>query len=93
MSDALIVRRKRLTFRAWHRGTRETDLMLGRFAEAHLSGFDDTQLDQFEDLIEVPDLVLFDWLTGRAPPSPAHDHDVLRLMVAFAAEGMIGKAE
>ncbi|MBV9585986.1 MAG: succinate dehydrogenase assembly factor 2, partial [Alphaproteobacteria bacterium] len=39
------IRRKRLLYRAWHRGTREADLILGSFAEAHLAGFDAMQLD------------------------------------------------
>ena len=93
MSDDLSHRRKRLTFRAWHRGTRETDLMIGGFADAHVGAFDADQLDRFEALIEVPDLVLFDWVTGRAAPDPAHDHDVLGLMQRFAAASLIGKAE
>jgi antitoxin CptB len=93
MSSELLHRRKRLTFRAWHRGTRETDLMIGGFADAHLSTFDAAQLDRFEALIEVPDLVLFDWVTGRAAAAPDHDHDVLHLMQRFARASLIGKAE
>ena len=42
------IRRKRLSFRSWHRGTRESDLILGRFADAHLATFDDGQLDRYE---------------------------------------------
>ena len=76
-------RRKRLLFRSWHRGTREADLILGSFAEAHLAGFDSVQLDRYEALLEVPDADLFDWLAGRAAPPPAHDHDVTRLFLAF----------
>ncbi|MDX2104522.1 MAG: succinate dehydrogenase assembly factor 2 [Alphaproteobacteria bacterium] len=83
MSEELVVRRKRLKFRAWHRGTRETDLMIGRFADSHLDHFDTADLDRFEALIEVPDLVLFDWLTGRAEPTPEFDHAVFRQMAAF----------
>jgi antitoxin CptB len=77
------IRRKRLLFRSWHRGTREADLILGSFAEAHLPGFDRTQLDRYEALLECPDADLFDWIAGRAPPLPAHDHDVTRLLLAF----------
>lgn len=56
-------RRKRLLFRAWHRGIREMDLIMGRFADAHIDGLDDAALDDFERLIEVPDRDLFAWLT------------------------------
>ncbi|HEX6101764.1 MAG TPA: succinate dehydrogenase assembly factor 2, partial [Alphaproteobacteria bacterium] len=38
------IRRKRLRFRAWHRGTRETDLLFGGFADAHLAALDEAQL-------------------------------------------------
>lgn len=76
-------RRKRLLFRSWHRGTREADLILGSFAEQHLAGFDEAQLDRYEALLEMPDPDLFDWITGRAPPPPECDHDVTRLLLAF----------
>jgi antitoxin CptB len=76
-------RRKRLLFRAWHRGTREADLILGSFADQHLAGLDESQLDRFEALLEVPEPDLFDWITGRAAPPPECDHDVTRLLLAF----------
>ena len=77
------IRRKRLLFRSWHRGTRETDLILGRFADAHLAGFDADQLDRYEGLLECSDVDLFDWVSGRALPPAALDHDVMRLLLAF----------
>ena len=77
------IRRKRLSFRAWHRGTREADLILGSFADAHLSEFDAAQLDRFEALLECPDAELFDWINARAVPSPVYDHDVTRLLLNF----------
>src|SRR6059058_2759056 len=76
-------RRKRLLFRSWHRGTREADLILGSFAEAHLAGFELAQLERFENLLECPDAELFDWINARAVPPPAYDHDVTRLLLAF----------
>jgi antitoxin CptB len=77
------IRRKRLLFRSWHRGTRESDLVLGRFAEAYLAGFDDDQLDRYEALLLCADADLFDWITGRAAPPPRYDHDVMRLLLSF----------
>ena len=76
-------RRKRLLFRSWHRGTREADLILGSFADEHLAGFDEAQLDRYEALLDQPDPDIFDWLTGREPPPPECDHDVTRLLLAF----------
>jgi len=77
------IRRKRLLFRSWRRGTRETDLILGRFAEAHLADFDAAQLDLYEALLECSDADVFDWVSGRAAPPAAQDHDVMRLLLAF----------
>ncbi len=77
------IRKKRLLFRSWHRGTREADLILGSFAEARLAGFDEAQLDAYEALLECPDADLFDWIAGRAAPPPAHDNAVTRLLLAF----------
>ena len=76
-------RRKRLRFRAWHRGTKEMDLLMGSFADAHLSGFGRDQLDRFEALLDVPEPVVYDWLLGRSRPPADFDHDVMRLLLAF----------
>lgn len=66
-SDALDIRRRRLVFRATHRGTFENDLMIGGFVRANLDGFDAAELDALEALLELPDTNLADWLTGRRP--------------------------
>jgi antitoxin CptB len=76
------IRRKRLSFRSWHRGTRESDLILGRFTDAHLAGFDDGQLDRYEALLDCTDADIFDWVSGRAAPPPEYDHDVTRLLIS-----------
>ncbi|HEY9548759.1 MAG TPA: succinate dehydrogenase assembly factor 2 [Kiloniellaceae bacterium] len=76
-------RRKRLRFRSWHRGTKEMDLLIGSFADAHLSGFGRDQLDRFEALLDVPEPVVYDWVLGRSDPPAEHDHDVTRLLLAF----------
>lgn len=67
---ASVIRRKRLKFRAWHRGMKEVDLVLGAFADAHLDGLSDDDLDSFEDILSVPDNDLYDWLCGRSTPPP-----------------------
>jgi len=83
MTDSPDIRKKRLLFRSWHRGTREADLILGSFAEANLAAFDEGSLDRYEALLECLDADLFDWITGRTAPPPEHDHDVTRLLLAF----------
>jgi len=77
------IRRKRLLFRSWHRGTREADLILGSFADAHLARFDAALLDQYEALLACSDVDLFEWVGGRAMPPPQHDDEVMRLLLAF----------
>jgi antitoxin CptB len=66
-SGGLDDRRKRLLFRCWHRGTREMDLILGRFADTTIANLTDDELTQLEHLIEVPDPDLYAALTGNAP--------------------------
>jgi antitoxin CptB len=76
------IRRKRLRFRAWHRGTREMDHLFGGFADRHLSALDGAQLDRFERLLENSDPELYAWLTGREPIPLEHDDDVMALLRA-----------
>jgi antitoxin CptB len=78
------IRRKRLLFRSWHRGTRESDLILGRFADEYLGEFDEAQLDRYEILLDCTDADIFDWVSGRSAPPPEHDHDVTRLLLSFS---------
>ena len=71
-SGGLDERRKRLLFRCWHRGTREMDLILGRFADAEIAELTDDELDQFEHLIEVPDPDLYAALTDKVTLAPQY---------------------
>ena len=66
-SDGLDDRRKRLLFRCWHRGTREMDLILGRFADAEIADLTDIELAEFERLLEVPDPDLYAAVIGDRP--------------------------
>ena len=86
MSEALETRRKRLLFRSWHRGTREVDLLLGSFADKHLAAMTAGQLDRYEALLGESDATLYDWISGRAPPPPEWDSDVLRLIMGSRFE-------
>ena len=74
--------RKRLLFRSWHRGTREIDLILGRFAERHLAAMDRARLDGYEQLLQNTDPDIYNWLTGREPPPATIGGDLWRLLTA-----------
>jgi antitoxin CptB len=82
-SGGLEDRRKRLLFRCWHRGTREMDLILGRFADAEIANLSDTELAQLEGLIEVPDPDLYAALTGDEPLAPEHASALFDRIKAF----------
>jgi antitoxin CptB len=71
-SGGLDDRRKRLLFRCWHRGTREMDLILGRFADAEIAHLSDDELGQLERLIEVSDPDLYAALAGSVPLAPQY---------------------
>jgi antitoxin CptB len=82
-SEGLDVRRRRLLFRAWRRGVRETDLIVGRFADAYIERFDAPALDDFERLIEVPNGDLYAWVIGDTAVPTDYDTAVLRALIAF----------
>ena len=79
----LVAGRKRQRFRSWHRGTREMDLILGRFADAHLAAMTQAQLDRYAALLENSDPDIYDWLTDRAAPPKTAESDVLQLLLQF----------
>lgn len=69
-SSGLDDRRKRLLFRCWHRGIREMDLILGRFADAEIGTLTGAELDELERLIELPDPDLYAAMSGSAQLAP-----------------------
>jgi antitoxin CptB len=84
-SDGLDDRRKRLLFRCWHRGTREMDLILGRFADSEISLLSDGDLAELERLLEVPDPDLYAALTGDTPLAPEYATTLFDRIKAFRA--------
>lgn len=67
------IRLRKLKFRSWHRGIKEMDLILGRFADSTLESLSDSDLDIYEALIGVEDTALYNWFTGRETVAPEHD--------------------
>ena len=84
-SEGLDARRRRLLFRAWHRGMREVDLITGRFADAHVATLSETEVDDFERLMDVPEPELLAWIMGATPTPAAHDTPLFRRICAFQA--------
>ena len=83
--DASDIRRRRLLFRATHRGTAENDLMIGGFVRAHAASLSSLDLDALEAVMEMPDTDLADWLTGRVPLPIKEETPMLRRMRDFLA--------
>ena len=77
------VRLRRIRFRAWHRGFREADLIMGPFADTRAHLLSDDQLDRLELLMEEADQDLYDWIIGRKPVPPEFDTDVFGLIRSF----------
>lgn len=87
-NDALEIRRRQLRFRAWHRGTREADLLLGPFADYYLPGCIEAGVDAFEALLDVEDPDLWDWITNQKPTA-APDNMAYQALVKFIAERQV----
>jgi len=85
-SAGLDERRKRLLFRCWHRGTREMDLILGRFADAEIAGLAEHELAELEKLIQIPDSDLYAALTGDIPPPADCEGALFDRIKAFRAD-------
>jgi len=86
-SLALEHRRRRILFRATHRGTYENDILIGGYVRARIAGFTDADLDALEEVMELPDAMLADWLTGRQAIPADCDTPMLRAIRRAAEDG------
>jgi len=82
-SGGLDTRRRRLLFRSWHRGSREMDLIIGRFADAWIARMSEAELDEYERLIGLPDPDLYAWIAGREEVPADYDSEIMRRLRAF----------
>ncbi len=91
-SAALDERRRKILFRAWRRGLREMDLVMGQFADAHLPAMSEAELDEFERLMNAPDPDVLAWITGEAP-TPEEFDTALFARLKSAPREALGRAE
>lgn len=82
-SEGLDPRRRMLLFQSWHRGIREMDLIMGRFANEEIDSLTGQELDDFERLTELPDQELLAWVTGEQATPTEYDTVVFRRMRDF----------
>ena len=80
-------RRRRLKFRCWHRGMREMDFVLGRFADAELAGLSDSDLDEVERWLDIPDQQMFAWVSAAESAPPEVDTALFHRLRAFHSKG------
>jgi antitoxin CptB len=79
------IRLKRLLYRSWHRGCKETDIVLGGFAQRHLRTLKSEMLGTYEALLEENDIDIWNWLTGQDTPK-AQYNELLSLLHSYAKE-------
>ncbi len=83
MTDDVASRRRRAAFRAGHRGTKEMDWLLGRFADVHVTAMPVDQLDLFERLLEMPDPLLQDMIVYPQIAPAGEFAELVRQMRTF----------
>ena len=88
--EMLDERRRKLKFRAWRRGFREMDLLMGSFADAHLLGLSDDDVSEFERLLATPDWEVYAWLIGQKPVPDNFESSLLTRMMEFRYEAHAG---
>ncbi len=90
MTEPLTIRRKRLIYRSRYRGSLESDVFFGRFADVYVNRLDERQLERYEALLEESDQDLFAWISGRAEVPARHLNDIFRLLRQFEPAGPAG---
>jgi len=88
--EVLDERRRKLKFRAWRRGFREMDLLMGSFADAHLLGLSDDDVSEFERLLSTPDWEVYAWLIGQKPVPANFESSLLTRMMEFRYQAHAG---
>lgn len=76
-------RRRRIRVRAWRRGMREMDILMGRFVDARVAALPTEALAELETLLDLPDDAVFRWLSGTEAPPVERDTPLLRQIIAF----------
>ena len=85
-------RRKKLKFRAWHRGIKEMDIILGNFADRYLESFDTADLDEFERLLQIPDQAFYAMLAHNAPIPDIVDTPLFHRILQFSKDPLGARA-
>lgn len=76
-------RRRKIQFRAWRRGFRELDLLMGSFADQHLAELSEADIAEFERLLDVPDWDVYAWISGNKEAPENYNSSLLDRMKQF----------
>ncbi len=80
---ALEHRRKKLKFRAWHRGIKEMDLILGKYADENLAQMSTAEMDRFSILLKQADDELYMWVSGVREVPEEFNNDIMKTLKSF----------
>lgn len=75
------LRLKRLLYQSLHRGCKETDMILGNFAQKHLAEFSDDEIDMFENFLNEKDWDIYAWVVGTLELPKEHDNKVVNMII------------
>ncbi len=75
------IRRKRLLYQSLHRGCKETDMILGNFAQKYLETLSDAEIDLYENFINEKDWDIYAWVNGTGDLPKEHDNKVVRMIL------------
>jgi antitoxin CptB len=93
MTDTLEIQRKKLRIRAWRRGFKEADLILGRFADLHLDSLSAQDVEAFERLLDQPDQDSYGWIIGRVETPVEFKGPVMTALQAFRIDSFAGTGD
>lgn len=77
------IRRKRLLWRATHRGIKEMDLILGGFVTRNLQSFSEAEVAELERIMEIPDQDMLSWATRQQPVPAEHTSALLARILDY----------
>lgn len=75
---------KRLRYRSWHRGWKETDLILGSFADENIDKMSESEIDIYEKLLDENDADIWDWLVEKLPPKDSAYRQILEKLKNYS---------
>lgn len=90
MKDQLEDYKKKLIFRAWHRGTREADLLIGSFAKEFVPAMSEAEVNEFATIMERSDPDIYNWMTGREEPPKELQNSVMERLKNYRFKGKEG---